>query len=187
MVTKCLKILGFIRNVTLDFRNVSTLLYLYKSLLLPVLTYSSSVWFPQTATDFDRLITIEHKFLRFASRKTHNAMHYFDHDYTEIRRALGITKFRNLFNRFDCIVSYKINNGLFSSTKMNELFQQCSISYFLRNLRPIRQQDPRGNYIEQSSTYRLKSQWNGLSSEPRQSSSLPIFKPKISSLFHQAP
>ena len=69
VVTKCLEILGFIRNVTLDFRNVSTLVYLYKSLLLPVLTYSSSVWFPQTATDFYQLISIEHKFLRFASRK----------------------------------------------------------------------------------------------------------------------
>ena len=49
-------------------------------------------------------------------------MHYFDHDYTEIRKALGITELRNQFKQFDCIVSYKINNGLFSSTKMNELF-----------------------------------------------------------------
>ena len=183
VVTKCLKILGFIRNVTLDFRNVSTLVYLYKSLLLPILTYSSSVWFPQTATDFDQLISIEHKFLRFASRKTQKPMHYFDHEYTEIRKALGITELRKLFKRFDCIVSYKINNRLFSSSKMNELFEQRSISYFLRNPRPITQQVPRRNYIEQSSTFRLKSQWNSLSSEIRQSSSLPIFKTKISSLF----
>ena len=184
VVKKCLRILGLIRNFTLDFRNVSTLVHLYKSLLLPILTYSSSVWFPQTSTDFDQLIAIEHKFLRFASMKTQNPMHFFDHDYTEVRRALGITELRNLFKRFDCMVSYKISNKLFTSEKISELFKPRTITYFLRDPRPISQQVPRRNYIEQSSTYRLKSQWNTLPPEVRQSSSLPIFKSKISSLFH---
>ena len=87
-----LSVTCFIRNITLDFLNVSILAHLYKSLSLPILTYSSSAWFPQTRTDFDQLIAIEHKFLRFASRKTSNPMHFFDHDYTEICRALRITE-----------------------------------------------------------------------------------------------
>ena len=44
VIEKCLKILGFIRKMTVDFRNVSTLAYLlYETLLLPILTYSSSI------------------------------------------------------------------------------------------------------------------------------------------------
>ena len=128
VVTKCLRILGFIRNITLDFRNVSTLAHLYKSLLLTILTYSSSVWFPQASTDFDQLIAIEHKFLRFASRKTRNPMHFFDYDYTDIRRALRITEFQNLFKRFDCMVSYKISNKLYTSEKISDLFKPRTIT-----------------------------------------------------------
>ena len=151
----------------MDFRNASTLAHLYKSLILPILTCSSSLWFPQTSTDFYQLIEIEHKFLRFASRKTQNPMHFFDHDYTEMRRVLGITDFRYLFKRFDCMVSYKISNKLFTSEKISELFKPRTITYFLRDPRPISQQAPRRNYIEQSSTYRLKSQWNTLPSRDK--------------------
>ena len=92
VVKKYLIILSFILNITLDFRNVSTLAHLYKSLLLPILTYSSSVWFLKTSTDFDRLIAIEHEILRIESRKIPDPIHFFDHHYTKIRRALGITE-----------------------------------------------------------------------------------------------
>ena len=43
VVKKCLKILGFMKNASSDFRRLSTLVHLYKSLLLPILTYCSSI------------------------------------------------------------------------------------------------------------------------------------------------
>ena len=43
-VQKSLRILDFIKNVSSDFQSASTLMFLYKSLILPILTYSSSIW-----------------------------------------------------------------------------------------------------------------------------------------------
>ena len=46
LVNKCLRTLGFIKNVSRDFRCASTLVNLYKSLLLPILTYCSPICLP---------------------------------------------------------------------------------------------------------------------------------------------
>ena len=54
-------------------------------LVLPILTYCITIRCPKTNIALKELVAIEHKFLRYASSKTTNPMHYFDHDYTEIR------------------------------------------------------------------------------------------------------
>ena len=51
VVSKGLKLLGFIRNVTLDFSNPHTIAYLYKTLILPILTYCISIWCPKTSPE----------------------------------------------------------------------------------------------------------------------------------------
>ena len=44
VVNKCLRTLEFIKNVSRDLRVASTLVKLYKSVLLPLLTYCSPRW-----------------------------------------------------------------------------------------------------------------------------------------------
>ena len=51
VINKCLRILGFIRNVTIDFSNPFTIIYLYKTLLLPIVTYSIPIWCTKTEKD----------------------------------------------------------------------------------------------------------------------------------------
>ena len=63
VVWKALRILLSIRYITLDLRNVSTIVYLYKTPLLPILTYNSVACFPRTDNDFRKLISIEHQIL----------------------------------------------------------------------------------------------------------------------------
>ena len=77
VVNKCLRLFGFIRNVTLGFTNPHTIAYLYKMLVLPILTYCIKIWCPKTNVALKELVAIEHKFLRYASSKTTNPMHYF--------------------------------------------------------------------------------------------------------------
>ena len=132
-VKKCTRLLGFIRNVTFDFRNASTLVYLYKTLILPSLTCCASIWEPHTQNNLSLLKAVEHKFLRFASRKTAAPMHYFYHGFTNIRQILRLPKLETLLARQNCIVSFKIVNKLFSSPKFNELFKNCEISYSSRD------------------------------------------------------
>ena len=89
VVNKCLKTLGFIKNVSREFRSTSTLVKLYKSLLLPILTYCSPIWLPHTETALGESIAIEHKFLSYISRLTTVPMRFDDHNYyTEILRSL---------------------------------------------------------------------------------------------------
>ena len=107
VVNKCLKTLGFIKNVSRDFRSASTLVKLYKSLLLPILTYCSPIWLPHMETDLGKLIVIK---LRFVSRLTPVTMRFDDHDCTEIRRSLGLISLRNLFLRNDYILALKISS-----------------------------------------------------------------------------
>ena len=175
--------LGFIRNVACDFRSASTLVYLYKSLILPTLTYCATIWAPHTQIDLSQLISIEHKFLRFASKKTATPMHYFNHDFSNIRKILKLPKLEITLKIQNCIVAYKIANKLFSSSKVNELFVNREITHFLRDPRPVYQPVLRRNYLSESSTNRLKSQWNTLPREIREAPSLNSFKSKISTLF----
>ena len=86
--SKCPRLLGFNRNVTLDFSNPHTIVCLYKTLILPILTYCIPIWCSKTETALKKLIAIEYKFLRYVSIKTSNPMHFFDHDYTQIRSLL---------------------------------------------------------------------------------------------------
>ena len=56
VVKKCLRIFGFIRNVTIDFNNLFTISYLYKILLLPIITYCIPIWYPKTENSLKELI-----------------------------------------------------------------------------------------------------------------------------------
>ena len=117
-VKKCTRVLGFMKNVC-NFRNATTLVYLYKTLILLSSTYCATIWATHTQNDRSLLTAVEHKFFRFASRKTAASVHYFDHDYTNIRQILRLHKLETLLARRNCIVSFKIFNTLFSSPKVN--------------------------------------------------------------------
>ena len=60
VVNKCLRTLGFIKNVSRDFKSVSTLVNLHKSLLLPIFTFCSPIWFSHTEAAMSDLVSIEH-------------------------------------------------------------------------------------------------------------------------------
>ena len=182
---KCSKILGFIRNVTFDFRSPHTLAHLYKSLLLPVLSYCSPSWFPYTQTALSQLVAIEHKFLRLASKKTPHPMHFFDHNYDPIRQLLRLPKLETFLKKQDCIVSYNIAKGLYSSKEVNSLFTTRNISHNLRNPLPLSQSLLTRNYLIGSSTNRLQSRWNNLPRSLRDSPSLPAFKSNLSKFLAQ--
>ena len=122
-IKKCIKIIGFIRNVTTDFNNPQTIVFLYKILLLLVLlnilTYCIPIWCPKTETSLKELISIEHKVLRYTSTKTSSPVHYFDDDYTQIRTKLGLQSIRSLILEIDYLVAYKIakHSQIFSRGK----------------------------------------------------------------------
>ena len=127
VIKKCLRLFGFIRNITLDFTNLHTIAYLYKALVLLILTYCIPIWCPKTDASLKELIAIEHKFLRYASTKNPNPMHFLDHDYTQIRYFLKIESLRSQIKKIVCIIAFKLAHKLYESIDVNNLFVRRSL------------------------------------------------------------
>ena len=178
VIKKCLRIFGFIRNVTIDFNNLFTISYLYKILLLPIITYCIPIWYPKTENSLKELIAIEHKFLRYASTKTSSPMHFFEHDYTQIRNKLGLQSLRSLIKEIDYITAFKIAKKVFNSPEVNSLFRRRTNSHNLRNIREMKQKKA-PNFIDNSATFRLTRIWNHLPLQVRQLETLTEFKKEI--------
>ena len=156
VVDKCLRTLGFIKNVSRDFRSASTLVKLYKSLLLPILTFCSPIWLPHTKAAMDEIVPIEHKFLRFVSRLTPTPMRFDDHDNTPIQKLLNLTPLRTIFLKNYNIVAFNISHNLINFSTVNELFSKRNLSYNLRHPRPLQSFNSTRVYINFSTTTRLR-------------------------------
>ena len=157
-----LKIFGFIRNVTIDFNHPQTIAYLYKTLLLPILTYCLPIWRPRTEASLKELISIEHKFLRYASSETSSPMHFFDHDYTQIRNVLSLQSLRSLILEIYYLVAYKISKHLYNSSEVYVLFKRRVVYHNLRKIRELENEKAVPNYISNSTSFRLRDVWNHL-------------------------
>lgn len=69
IVSRCSRLLGFICRITRDFRNPSSLLYLFNSLVRSILEYNTSVWSPNYAVHSDRIEKIQKRFLAILCRR----------------------------------------------------------------------------------------------------------------------
>ena len=176
VVNKCLRLFGFMRNITPDFTNPYTITHLYEMLVLPILTYCITLWCLKIKIALMELIAIEHKFLRYASSKTTNPMHYFDHDYTQIRALLKIESFRSQIMKIDFLVAFKIAHKLYRSEEVNNLFVKRTLKHNLRCYREFANDKAKPNYLDNSVSFRLREIWNKLPGEVRNIERLNVFK-----------
>ena len=103
-------------------------------------------------------------------------MHFFNHDYTEIRAQLKVMSLKQIIKKIDYIVAYKIAKKVYNSKEENNLFTQRVVSYNVREIREIESQSILANYISNSTTFRLQQMWNCLPSEVRNNCELSKFK-----------
>jgi hypothetical protein len=66
MVAKALAMLGFIRRLSLEFREPYTLKSLYTSVVGPKLEYANCVWNPFYNVRVDRVERVQRRFIRYA-------------------------------------------------------------------------------------------------------------------------
>ena len=122
VVYKCLRLFG------LGLTNPHTITYLYKMLVLPILTYCITIWCPTTHIALKELVAIEHKFLRYVSSKKTNPMHYFDPDYTQIRAFLKIVSLRSQIRKIDYLLALKIAHKLYQSDDVKKMFVKRTVT-----------------------------------------------------------
>ena len=118
---KALRTLGFIRRSTDDFRHKNSQIALFKSLVLPHLTYASVIWSPTYEIHFKPLESVLHSFLRLLASKSGHPMHYFDHDYSPLISAFNLPSIRSTHSYHDHMCAFKILNQLFSSPDVNSI------------------------------------------------------------------
>jgi hypothetical protein len=68
MVAKAFAMLGFIRRLSLEFRDLHTLKSLYTSLVRPKLEYTSCVWNPFYDVRVTRVTRVQRRFIRYTLR-----------------------------------------------------------------------------------------------------------------------
>ena len=82
VITISFKTLGFIKRTTCHFSSTDTIIHLFKTLVLPNLSFESVIWSPNTKNDFDSLNSVIKRFLRYIAFKLGKPMDFGDHDYS---------------------------------------------------------------------------------------------------------
>lgn len=180
--SKASKLLGFIYRSTREFSNPKSLIYLYKSLVVPVLMYASQIWSPYELVDIKRIESVQHRFLRMLSYKIGEPMHPFDHDYSIISARFNISSLESLRNYSDIIFAFNILQHKINCISLNDLFQFRALNYTFRNARLLYEFNYKSNYSFESMIPRLVRLFNALPLEIRNINSLYAFKAAVKNL-----
>jgi len=96
--------LGLISR-TIKYRNLKSLVSLYKSLVRPQLDYCSTVWHPHFSKDKSLLEKVQHRFTRLFP-------HLRGLPYEERLHQLGLWSFEERWNRADLLEIFKMVKGI---------------------------------------------------------------------------
>ena len=144
--SRAVRTLGFIKRTTFNFRHVSSILYLYKTLVLPLLTYCSSIWSPYQQIYINKLEEIQHKLLRYLALKTGNSMSPIDHDYSLLYSQFNFSTIRQLHSQIDAKIAFKLVHNLINSPDTVDGFRNRNLLYNLRTIRPLTVNSISNNY-----------------------------------------
>ena len=121
--------------------------YLFKTLVLPGLTYASVISTPLTQDKFSRLNSIVTRFLRYASLKNGTPMSFDNHSYSDISHICNVNDLESVHHYLDVsLVLANIKGGIICPT-LESRFQLRDLTYNLRNHRPYLEQLHSRNYI----------------------------------------
>lgn len=155
--------LGFIIRNTKDFRNKETLLYLYKTLVLPHLTYCSQIWSPYTKNRIKILESSQHRFVRYFLYKFGSPMDWFDHNFQPKLEELNLPTIASLHISLSNKVVFKSLNGLFNSSIINDMFVIRNVPYNIRNPLLLEIDSSfNADYLIKTSKTRMSRNWNNL-------------------------
>lgn len=175
VVSKACRMVGFIKRASTKFQ-VSTILYLFHALGLPILTYSTVIWSPFTQYGIHKLESSRHLILHFVSFKLSMPMSFCDHDYSDVSLVLAYTSsVCSLHSYSNAVYGFKILNGLLQSPEL-PVFRQREVSYTLRLGRQFHEIQARTNFDFDSARCRMIRLLNLLPSELLECSNHGSFK-----------
>ena len=119
------RLLGFIYRVTREL-NVTTLLHLYRTIALPILTYASPIWSPYEETDCQILEGVHHRLLRMLAYNSGEPLHFLDHAYSLVASKSNLPTLSSLRLVHDACFDFKAIKNIINSPKIfSSLYQEA--------------------------------------------------------------
>ena len=174
--TKANKVLGCIK-LAFRFLDASTLVTLYKALVLPLLDYCSVAWSPLYVKDIEVLEKVQRRMTRFLPGLRHLS-------YLDRLRSLGLITLHTRRLRQDMIFVYKLLHG-FVGLDTSKFFVRAHDSRTRGHAMKLQIGYSRLLLRRATFSQRIVSLWNDLPSNCVDASSLAIFKSALALYFEQ--
>ena len=117
IIEKSFKMLGFVIRSSRNFRNIDTIILLYKTLVRSQLEYGTVIWSPYTRNHIDAIEKVQRKFTRFVYYKFHYP--YQDYEHRLLTLGLQSLKKRRQLTDFKCL--HKIVNGTIITNCLSDI------------------------------------------------------------------
>ena len=174
---KANQMLGLVSR-TIQFRNPSVLMNLYKSLVRPHLDYCSTVWSPQYRKDISLLERVQHRFTRLFP-------HLRELPYEERLRRLGLWSLEERRNRADLIELFKMVKGL-SAVPWSLFFDRAEEDSVTRgHSLKLKKKHCHSNIRLHFFSQRVLNRWNSLTQEEVDATSIDSFKNRLERRRHR--
>ena len=126
IVNKAFRMLGFILRISKEFKNTSTVILLYNSMVRTILEYSSTVWNPQYGQYIDKLENLQNKLFKYLKYKNNSSDETVDY--------MTLTSLRNRRMVRDQLFLYKIlRNEIDTPYILDKISLKCPRSNTRRN------------------------------------------------------
>lgn len=160
IIAKASKMLGFVKRNTKEFRNTSTLISMYKTLVLPYIVYACQVWSPALIRQWNLLESIQHKLLRYLSYKIGQPMSPLEHNYEPLMTHFKLPSIKQLFLYHDYLLSYKLYHNITLLPEVTNIFIIRSLNYNLRRPRQFQEYSSSLRENQNTALNRVRRLWN---------------------------
>ena len=130
--------LGFISRNTKSFKHQSSsLIILFKSLVLPNLLYASIIWTPHQQYMIQKLEGVQHRFLRMLSFRFYIPMSKFDHDFQFVSKFFNLHSIKSIHDMNDLVFMFKFLKSKDKHPTLDKLFSFRTHCYNVRSARQL--------------------------------------------------
>lgn len=177
VVSKSFKVLGFIIRSSSKFKG-ETIIYLYKTLCLPILLYNSQIWSPHYANHVKLLESVQHKFFRYLAFRLGKPFSFDNHDYSTFSESVKLCSIKSLHDYHDLLFVRKILSLPLPNVgdTLIKLFPLRENRFNTRRHRDLLEFNSNRDYVYHSVIFRLRRSWNLLNANVKLSASMNDFK-----------
>lgn len=132
IVTKSIRVLGFVLRQCKKFSSIETMICLYNTLVKSIIMYAQTVWYPYHQGKIARIERVQHRFLRFLAFKIGLPNPRVDHDYFTVASIVNLSSLRSHRLCLDLVFLHSLFNGKVDCAYLRNKFVMNRKTYQLR-------------------------------------------------------